>query len=267
MKTEDLYGKASQPSGLCGASSLGAGMQLSAQAATEVRGAMRDRQREYGSRTGARPMEYLDRITTATHPDARAMTDALYPLKDTLTEDQVAQAHETIKTLTNPRPLPVVTNAQRDTPAGQTYAAARLIHEGRLAAVTETLNNHVIFHAPTLPDEVTGWVQNQWSEAGGSGTPPGIVNGKLSEAGLFKLLSQMRLGNPNWFVQVTGASEAGLLRELVMMQAVQLELTRKNNELLDRIAFNASLDFLTRMEGTDGKAMSDLYTRMVGAQQ
>ena len=267
MKTEDLYGKASQPSGLCGASSLGAGMQLSAQAATEVRGAMRDRQREYGSRTGARPVEYLDRITNADHPDARAMTDAIYPLKDTLTEDQVAQAHETIKTLTNPRPLPVVTNAQRDTPAGQTYAAARLIHEGRLAAVTETLNNHVIFHAPTLPDEVTAWAQNQWSEAGGSGTPPGIVNGKLSEAGLFKLLSQMRLGNPNWFVQVTGASEAGLLRELVMMQAVQLELTRKNNELLDRIAFNASLDFLTRMEGTDGKAMSDLYTRMVGAQQ
>jgi hypothetical protein len=29
----------------------------------------------------------------------------------------------------------------------------------------------------------------------------------------------------------------------------------------------ASLDFLTRMEGTDGKAMTDLYTRMVGAQQ
>lgn len=33
----------------------------------------------------------------------------------------------------------------------------------------------------------------------GSGTPPGIVNGKLSEAGLYKLLSQMRTGNPNWF--------------------------------------------------------------------
>jgi len=133
--------------------------------------------------------------------------------------------------------------------------------------VTETLNNHVIFHAPTLPDEVTSWAQNQWSEAGGSGTPPGIVNGKLSEAGLYKLLSQMRLGNPNWFTQVTAATEAGLLRELVMMQAVQLELTRKNNELLERVAFTSSLDFLTRMEGTDGKAMTDLYTRMVGGQQ
>ena len=47
----------------------------------------------------------------------------------------------------------------------------------------------------------------------------------------------------------------------------RMELTRKNNELLDRIAFNSSLDFLTRMEGTDGKTMNDLYTRMVGTQQ
>jgi hypothetical protein len=77
----------------------------------------------------------------------------------------------------------------------------------------------------------------------------------------------MRLANPNWFSQVTSATEAGLLRELVMMQALQLELTRKNNEFLDRLTFLASLDYLTRMEGTDGKAMNDLYTRMIGAQQ
>jgi hypothetical protein len=131
----------------------------------------------------------------------------------------------------------------------------------------ETLNNHVAYHAPTLPDDVTSWAQNQWSEAGGSGTPPGIVNGKLSEAGLYKLLTQMRLGNPNWFTQITAATEAGLLRELVMMQAVQLELTRRNNDFLDRLTFLASLDYLTRMEGTTGKDMNDLYTRMIGAQQ
>ncbi len=267
MKTEDMYGKASQPAGLCGASSVGAGLQLGAQAQADVHGAMRDKQREYGNREGARPVEFLERITDEEHPDAKAMTDAFYPLQDTLTEDQVADAHEAIKTLTNPRPLPVVTEDQKSTPAGQSYAAARLIHEGRISVVTETLNNHVVSHAPTLPDEVAAWAQNQWSEAGGSGTPPGLVNGKLSEAGLYKLLSQMRLGNPNWFVQVTSATEAGLLRELVMMQALQLELTRKNNELLDRIAVTASMDFLTRMEGTDGKAMTDLYSRMIGSQQ
>ena len=179
----------------------------------------------------------------------------------------MAQAHEAVKTLANPRPLPVATDEQKNTPAGQTYAAARKIHEERVAAVMESLNNHVVYHAPTLPDDVTAWAESQWSEAGGSGTPPGIVDGKLSEAGLYKLLSQMRVGNPNWFAQVATATDTGLLRELVIMQAFQMELTRKNTDLLDRLTVIASLDYLTRMEGTTGKEMDDLYTRMVGAQQ
>ena len=267
MKTEDLYGKASQPAGLCGATSLGAGLQLSAQASADIHQTMREKQIEYSNKEQARPVEYLERVLDDAHPDEGAIVESLFPLGITLTEDQVAQAHESIKTLANPRPTPVVTDDQKNTPAGQTYAVARRIHEGRLATAMEALNNHVVYHSPTLPDDVTSWANSQWSEAGGSGTPPGIVNGKLSEAGLYKLLTQMRLGNPNWFAQVTSATEAGLLREMVMMQALQLELTRKNNEFLDRLAVIASLDYLTRMDGNTGKELTDLYTRMIGAQQ
>ena len=267
MKTEDLYGKSAQPSGLCGATSLGAGLQLSAQASKDIHQAMREKQIDYSNREGAKPVEYLERVLDEAHPDEKAIVESFFPLQATLTEDQVALAHESIKTLANPRPAPVVTDAQKASPSGQTYAVARRIHGGRLATVMESLNNHVVYHSPTLPEDVTAWANSQWSEAGGSGTPPGIVDGKLSEAGLFKLLTQMRLGNPNWFAQVTSATEAGLLREMVVMQALQLEMTRKNNELLDRLSVIASLDYLTRMEGTTGKELTDLYTRMIGAQQ
>ena len=266
MKTEDMYGKAAQPAGLCGSSSLGAGIQLGAQAGQEIHAAMREKQLEH-AHTPKKPVDFLQRVLTDEQPSEQESLDALFPLQSTLTEDQVAQAHEAVKTLANPRPLPVATDEQKNTPAGQTYAAARKIHEERVAAVMESLNNHVVYHAPTLPDDVTAWAENQWSEAGGSGTPPGIVDGKLSEAGLYKLLSQMRVGNPNWFAQVATATDTGLLRELVIMQAFQMELTRKNTDLLDRLTVIASLDFLTRMEGTTGKEMDDLYTRMVGAQQ
>ncbi len=267
LRTEDMYGKAAQPAGLCGSSSLGAGIQLAAQAGQQIHTTMRQKQFEYADREGAKPVEFLNRILADEHPTEKAIVDALFPVQGTLTEDQVVEAHESIKTLANPRPLPVVTDAQEATPAGQTYAAARKIHEGRLASVMENLNSHVVYHAPTLPEDVTAWAVNQWTEAGGSGTPPGIVEGKLSEAGLYKLLSQMRVGNPNWFSQVATATDAGLLRELVLMQAFQMELTRKNTELLDRLTFIASLDYLTRMEGTTGREMKELYTRMVGAQQ
>ena len=267
MKTEDMYGKAAQPAGLCGSSSLGAGIQLGAQAGREIHAAMREKQLAHANTPGKKPVEFLQRVLADDQPSQQESLDALFPLQSTLTEEQVAQAHETIKTLANPRPLPVVTEEQKDTPAGQTYAAARKIHEERVAAVMESLNNHVVYHAPTLPEDVTAWAENQWSEAGGSGTPPGIVNGRLSEAGLYKLLSQMRVGNPNWFAQLAASTDTGLLRELAMMQALQLELTRKNTEFLDRLSVIASLDFLARMEGTTGKDMEDLYARMVGAQQ
>lgn len=267
MKTEDMYGKAAQPAGLCGSSSLGAGIQIGAQAGRKIHAAMREKQLAHANTPGKKPVEFLQRVLADDQPSQQESLDALFPLQSTLTEEQVAQAHETIKTLANPRPLPVVTEEQKDTPAGQTYAAARKIHEERVAAVMESLNNHVVYHAPTLPEDVTAWAENQWSEAGGSGTPPGIVNGRLSEAGLYKLLSQMRVGNPNWFAQIATATDTGLLRELVIMQAFQMELTRKNADLLDRLTVIASLDYLTRMEGTTGKEVDDLYTRMVGAQQ
>ncbi len=57
----------------------------------------------------------------------------------------------------------------------------------------------------------------------------------------YKLLSQMRMGNPNWFTQISEATDTGLLRELVLLQAFQFELARKKcNELLDRLTVIAS---------------------------
>lgn len=267
MTTQDLYGKAAQPTGLCGSSALGAGVQLGAQASRQVHQSMRQKQLEYANNKEAKPLDYLNRVLAKEHPDVKQVTDSLFPLESTLKADEVALAQESIKTLGNPRPMPMVTDAQENTPAGQTYAAARAVHDGRLALAMETLNHHVAYHAPTLPDDMTAWAQNQWKEAGGSGTPPGIVDGKLSQAGLYRLLSQMRMGNPNWFAQIASSTEAGLLREQVLMQAIQLELTRQNAEYLDRLTFITSLDYLTRMEGTMGKEMEELYTQMIGTQQ
>lgn len=264
--TTDLYGKTAQPGGLCGSSTVGAGVQVGAQAATLLRKDMREKQIDYSNNPNAKPLDYLNRTLQEDHPDVKAMPEAIYPLARTLTPDQLAQAHETVKTLADPRPLPVETDAQKKTAAGQTYSAARLVHQGRVQTAMDSLNHHIAYHAPTLPEDVTTWAKDQWKEAGASGTPPGIVDGKMSEAALHNLLVQMRLGNPNWYAQVASATEAGLLRELVLMQAVQLQLTQRNTEYLDRLSVLTALSYLTTMEGTTGKEMEALYARMLGTQ-
>ena len=199
MKTEDMYGKAAQPAGLCGSSSLGAGIQLGAQAGQEIHAAMREKQLEH-AHTPKKPVEFLQRVLAEDQPTEKETLAALFPLQTTLTEDQVAQAHEAVKTLANPRPLPVVTEEQKETPAGQTYAAARKIHEERVAAVMESLNQHVVYHAPTLPDDVTAWAENQWSEAGGNAAWSGGRQALGSRA------VQAALANEDWQSELVRAS-------------------------------------------------------------
>ena len=268
QETSDLYGAASQPNGLCGSTTVGAGMQVGAQAGALVRKDMREKQIDYSSNPNAKPLDYLERQLAAEHPDVKQMIEAMFPLDRTLTAEQLAQAHEAAKTLGDPRPLPVETDEQKEnTAAGQTYAAARQVHQGRVQAALEAINQHIGLHAPTLPEDVAAWAAEQWKEAGAKGTPPGVVDGKMSEAGLLHLLVQARMGNPNWFAQIAAANDTGLLRELVLMQAVQLQISHKNMELLDRISVVTALDYLTRLEGTTGKEMEALYRQMIGTQQ
>src|SRR5699024_1614096 len=59
MKTEDMYGKAAQPAGLCGSSSLGAGIQLGAQARQEIHATMREKQLAHANTPGKKPVDFL----------------------------------------------------------------------------------------------------------------------------------------------------------------------------------------------------------------
>ena len=68
FRTEDLYGTAAQPSGLCGATSLGAGIQLGAQAGQEIHATMREKQFAYANTPGAKPVEFLHRILADNQP-------------------------------------------------------------------------------------------------------------------------------------------------------------------------------------------------------
>lgn len=267
LKSYDLYGSPSaNPQSLCGSTNVGAGVQVAAQAASKLGQTMRQKQINF-SDLKEPSVKRVYRILDPSHPTVEEMTDAIFPANLTLTEEQLGDAQETIKTIGNPHPSEKLTEDQESSPGGQPYAASRIIHQARITMAMDTMNQHVAYHAPTLPNDVADWAKTQWEAAGASGNPPGLVEGKMSEAALYNMLSQMRIGNPNWGSQIASANEAGLLREQLMMQAVHLELTRKNNEFLDQLRFLTALDFVSRMEGTDGPRLSEAYSTAVGAQQ
>jgi hypothetical protein len=143
----------------------------------------------------------------------------------------------------------------------------RNIHELRVTLNAEALNKHLAFHSPTLPEEVASWANAQWKTAGAGGDAPGIVESRMSEAALYNILSQMRIGNPNWYMDVAKETPAGLMRELVLLTALQLELTRKNNEWLDRIAVLTALQSAAQLESANQQMLEAAYARAIGAQQ
>lgn len=132
MKTEDMYGKGRATRRAVRKQFIGRGHsdRRSGRTGNPCRHARKQLEHAH---TPKKPVDFLQRVLAEDQPSEQESLNALFPLQATLTEDQVAQAHETIKTLANPRPLPVVTEEQKGTPAGQTYAAARKIHEERVA--------------------------------------------------------------------------------------------------------------------------------------
>jgi hypothetical protein len=101
---------------------------------------------------------------------------------------------------------------------------------------------------------------------GGQGQVPGLTNGRLSQEALFWLLTNMRLASGNWHEEILPKlPEAGLLREIASMMAVDLELSRRQNEQLGNISLILSLNGLNYLENGAGQALRAQYRRALGA--
>ncbi len=261
IRVEEIYGDTSQSELLCGGSNVGAGMQIAEQASEILHSGLREKQINYSNNPNSSSIEFIERILADNHPKIEEMVTSMSPVNHTLTAEEVTKANETIKTIAHPFPLPVPTEEQAKTLAGENYTVARTREEGQRALAMDALNHNVAFHSPTLPTDVTAWAQEQWKNAGGTGEVPGLVNGKMSQAGLFALLSQLRSANPNWVANLSKMTEIAVAREQLFIDALHLEIQRKNNELLNRLVVLASLQYIKALDkDTEAK---DVYQNMI----
>ncbi len=265
VEIEEMFGERSQPDLLCGGSNLGAGLQVSSQASQSLKEGLRENQIEFSNNENAQSLDFIDRIINDEHPDIEEMTSAIFPKNYTLTEEQISQANETIKTLANPFPLPLPTDKQLESPIGEGYEIERLRQQGKQGLAMDALNENVSYHSPTVPNDLTAWAQDEWNKAGGTGEVPGLVNGSMSESGLYALLSQLRSGNPNWIAKIKEMTNMGVAREQLMIDALNFEIQRKNNELLNRLVVLSSMQYLQSIENND-KA-KELYQDLIANEQ
>jgi hypothetical protein len=262
---EKTYEPASQPITNCLNDQLGESWREAAPVRETLR---EDLLKAATARTArnAKPLDYLEEINLSSPLDQN-LSRLLGPAPDslTLTETEYAKAGEVLGQLTDPLPAPTLPKGLDQSPAGKLYTAAKIDLDKRLGLYQGILAQRLASRAPSIGG-LEAWAQRKWTEMGGTGSPPGLVNGYLSENSLLWLLTNVRLGSANWHEKVLPAlPEAGLLRELAAMAAAQLELTRRQTAHLENISLMLALEGLERLDQRARPALRNQYRLALGS--
>jgi hypothetical protein len=256
-KTFDL---SSQPSTSCGDDDMGGELMLSKGARTETGTEIMEKLLERRSRHG-RNVDYLTELADFPPPEKTPALLGALSAGRTLTLEEVKEAERLLESMTDPMPLPKLPENRSQTAAGRLFEAERTRHEARQNLFQSVLAQRLADRAPTV-EGLSGWAENKWLEMGGTGEVPGLTEGRLSQEALFWLLTNARLASGNWHEEILPKlPEAGLLRELASMMAVELELSRQRNDHLGNISALLALDGLSRLESGPGQSLRAQYRR------
>ncbi|MDR1577816.1 MAG: hypothetical protein LBT86_06290 [Deltaproteobacteria bacterium] len=263
-QSERTYEPASQPLTNCLNDLLGQFWRRGAPTKDALRAALVGAVTERSARN-AKPADYLNEINA--NPLKTVDFERLWgvaPETLTLSAAELELAANALAEFTDPLPAPALPAAIAETPAGRLYSAAKIDLEKRLALYQGILAQRLTSRAPTLGG-LAEWVTRKWTDMGGSGTPPGLVEGYLSDSSLMWYLTNLRLGSDHWHEKILPTlPEAGLLREMVAMTAVQLELSRRQGAQLENLTLLMALEGLERLETRAKPALRNQYRLALG---
>jgi hypothetical protein len=265
-QSERTYEAGSQPPANCGNDAMGAGYQVSARTVARSFADISERVMGRGGRF-PRPADFQEERLAESWPEpARAAGLLGSPGgPGTLTMEELSEAERLLETVASPSPPPELAPEQLGTPAGRAYEARRRDHETRQALYQSVLSRRLADRAPSV-EGLGDWARGKWEDMGGTGEAPGLVDGRLSQDALFWYLTNMRLGSANWHEQeLSSLPEAGLLRELASMKAVEIELLRRQNEKLDALSSLVAAMALDGLDGGPREILKTLYNRASGA--
>jgi hypothetical protein len=260
---EKTYDMSSQPITSCGDDTMG-GSMLSSQKSVELAGeAILEKIMERRERF-TRPVDYL--VELGTFPGASKAPSRFGTLTEALTLSlgELKEAERILEGLSNPLPPPMLPPGAKTTPAGRIYEIQKRGFEIRQSIYQSILARRLAERAPAV-EGLSDWALNKWQQMGGQAEPPGLVEGRLSQQSLVWLLTNLRLSSANWHEQILPAlPEAGLLREIASMMAIELELSRRRNEKLDNLNMMLALEGLEKLESGAGEALRLQYKLAVG---
>ena len=260
---ERTFDTPSRPPTQCGDDQMGGALLGGTRTSAKTGEAIMDKLIERKSRFEW-PVDYLREMGEFPEPAQSASTIGALSSGRTLTLEELKGAERTIEALSDPFPPPSLPEASRESSAGKIYETRKWDYETRQILYQSVLARRVSDLAPVIED-LAEWAGEKWAQMGGEGSPPGLVEGKMSKEALFWLLGNMRLSSANWHERILPSlTEAGLLREMASIMAVDLEITRRIEERLGEMSMMMAFDGLRSLEAGAGEAMRLQYRRALG---
>jgi hypothetical protein len=124
-------------------------------------------------------------------------------------------------------------------PAATNFKAVSNVMNTQASLATVTLAAIARHNVPTIPDALANQL---WSESSNSGTPPGEVNGKISQDGLLQTITNGRYANPAFYTNVQTHGDVWQIKQVDIMMAAQLRMEEEEETMLEHaVALQAAM--------------------------
>jgi len=251
------YGDGALPTNACGGRVLGSNLRQSRASTQETSKSVYQNLAQRSTQFGRVP---ADGKKFKREIPQRAFDDGFLPMKGTFTEEEVRQRQDLAWVITDPQPPSKPTEAQENTPQGRRYKEVYNEREAKMLIPRQVYADAIAARSPQI---------------NASGLPradkidrSSIVNGKLSPMVLFEHLSYTsRYANEDWHREINVLNEAGLLRELVLVEALQLEVARRQLEYSEKMALMMAHDQAKSVADAYRDELSKAYANVVNAKQ
>lgn len=240
-------GPLQQPQNMCDAPALGAGIQVGSQTNRALMSDMVTSAVAHNTTTYTRPIDAVTAITSA--PAAVFESAPLFPSSGSVSSQNLGLVTQWANVTTSPHPLPPIQNNSANNVSALRYSAAVRVDSARLAVPQNTMAMISSLHIASI--NVGTWSTDTWdaitgqngssssSSTSGSGstqTPPGVINGKISDNALTRLQVMARYANPSWYIALATKNTNGVLRDIAIMDSVRMHMEYVRLRLTERMA-------------------------------
>lgn len=193
------------------------------------------------------PLQNVTALAAATAPEVSSAS--LIPLGDA-TAATASDISAYIKNAVVPYNPQAITATAKSTASGAQYQAVSHIAQTRASLPTVTLAAIAKYNLPKTKDTLA---QSLWQKAGESGTPPGVVNGKISDNDLLRVITDSRYASGAYANEISGGTgntggDLWNLRQYTIEVAAQLRMELQEQNMLEHTLALQSAMLATQLQ-------------------